>query len=189
MTRDIFQKRILTYVVLVSLVNGLFAILFLLPAFGAISASLKELDAVKHERVSIEFQRSANLDFIKNLTDIERNMKKTDALFINADAPLGFVNFLETLAARHDLLIEIHSAEEKRAEIPRGFVGLRASVAGVFPDIGRFIAQLETAPYLIEINNLQISESSAAPQKSSERGGSGISGEVISTISFKVYAK
>jgi hypothetical protein len=97
---------------------------------------------------------------IKNLDKLEASRKryqeyseKIDALFVDAEEPISFIEFLEKEAMIGRLSIEITPLVSRQFQI---------ALKGSFPDFVRYIEKMESAPYLIEISNLNISKEAAS---------------------------
>jgi len=97
---------------------------------------------------------------IKNLNEVEASRKKyqeysekIDAFFVDAKEPIGFIEFLEKEAEASKLSIEITPLVSRQFQI---------ALKGAFPDFVRYIEKMESASYLIEVANVNISEGTAS---------------------------
>lgn len=134
---------------------GLFLIVLLVwPLLGGI----KDLS----EELILEKSQAAHL--VQEKEDIERleailqeqgeDLKKLEGLFLDPENPVDFIGFLEKEARRSELGFEIASLGPGQ-EGPWPSLHFQIKNRGSFPGFLRFLEGLETAPYLIEVLNLQ----------------------------------
>jgi len=151
------KKQIVIFIIssiLVSLGLIFFAIL---PTIRAI-----EKDAVKSNDILREI--ATILDRQKNLGDIEascsvsdEDLLKSESVLISADVPISLISFFEKEAEAANLAVDISpvSSEELEDDL-WSFVSFRLSLTGSYVNFMRFFERVETAPFLIEIQNLSI---------------------------------
>ncbi len=151
------QPRNLLYVVGFLLLTPVFIILIFAPLFNAITINSKDLRTLQGELATVEAQRSVTAYFKKEMPYIDQKIKKIDALFIDAGAPIDFINFLERTAASNNLEIEINSANVvKQKDFAGEYINFQFALTGTYTDFMRFLSQIENSPYLINITALQI---------------------------------
>jgi len=87
---------------------------------------------------------------------------------------------LDKTAENSKLLSDISSVSVKTSETdPWSSLGFQITLAGLLPDFLRFLEKIETAPYLIEVQNLTVKKVS----------GSGLNLGVSATLIIKVYTR
>ncbi len=145
------------------------------PTFKDIRNNSQELISGKEKLASLE-SKIGNLNKLKaTYKEFEPKLAEIDELFVNSELPVEFISFLEKIAK--DIKVDI-----KISPAPLGgkdtwsFISFQISAISSFPNFLSFLEKLETAPYLIEIQNLNISQTSKT--------------EVISAnLSIKVYTR
>jgi len=114
----------------------------------------------------------------KNLEEI---LKKIDNLFINSEIPIDFMSFLEKTARSSSVNIDISPFSLGKADKdPWSSVNFQITATGSFPHFLSFLEKIESSPYLIEIQNLTVSQYS---------GEKKTAGNIQASFSFKVFAK
>lgn len=175
---------------LIGIIAGLaflYAVFVLGFLWGQIQHNIQALNSVRKEHVKNEAQREALEEFKKIERAAGLNFKQIDQLFINKDVPYDFVLFLENLAKGNELSMELSGGGSGGSKKdPWDELTFQVTLEGQIPDALQFIAQLEKSPYLIDIQNIQIS----AISKSSGAGnGVFIPGINRVYLSFKIAAK
>lgn len=88
---------------------------------------------------------------------LQPDLEEMERVLVEPETPIDFVQFLEKEAEDSELLIKISlvSSKEKPATSfsPLSF---KLILSGSFPDCLQFLDKLETAPYLIDINGLNL---------------------------------
>jgi len=169
---------------------GIILIAFVIyPLFSGIKKNSEELVSQRKNLASFE-ANVKNLEKFKTLyQEIEPNLEKIDTLFINPEAPVEFISFLETTAQDSQIPIKISSALDSKTEegLWPSLVFKITSISS-FPKFLKFLEKLETSPYLIEIRNLNISELDEVEIRSEEFEAFSLE-DVKSTLSIKVFTK
>lgn len=165
-----------------SAVLNLSIILFLIyPNFLKIKKVSENFLSQKQELFLLE-ERETNVNKFKNFYNREKvNLNEIEAVFINPEAPVDFIGFLEKISQDSQISIKISpiSAAAGRTDDPWNSIGFQLELAGSFPDFLKFLEKLESSAYLVEIKNLNIRglTESVAP------------GSVKANIVLKVYAR
>ena len=160
-------------------------------------------DGIKKNSESLISQKAASVSFgakIKELEefqtvyqDLKPNLEKIDALFIDSKVPVEFINFLETTSQEYQNLIKISPGLPLKTERdPWLSIVFQITSTGSFPNFLRFLAKIETSPYLIEVQNLNVKRltEKALMSKAPNQGlAEGSLGDVEATLLIKVYAK
>ena len=91
---------------------------------------------------------------------LKTDLEKIDELFINPDVPVDLIKFWRKTANDSGLLIDISPTSVEATETTSwDSIGFRLSLIGSFSNFLRFLEKIETAPYLIEIQNLSAKNS------------------------------
>ncbi len=164
-----------------------FLVFIIHPLFTGIKNNSEDLIFKKQKLLSLE-TKIENLEKFQSLwQEIEPNLEKNDQLFIDPKVPVEFISFLETAARDYEVPIEISSALPKKIEKdPWPSLFFQISSTTSFPKFLKFLARIETGPYLIEIQNLNARKLTEKELKSKESERFSL-GDVKTTLSIKVY--
>jgi len=175
-----------------------FAVLYFVLIVMVIYPLQRELKS-NSEGLVIEKGRLAQLkEEIKGLRESEdlyrssyENIERIDALFVNAEVPIEFMNFLEGSAADSQIGIDVSSVGEVKKE--SGWwpsINFQISMTGPLPQCLKFLERLEAGPYLIEISNLSVKRlAESEVQSLSLQGKNLAAGDVNMNVLIKVFAK
>ena len=99
-----------------------------------------------------------NLENFKSLYEKYRpSLEKVDNLFVDSEVPVEFIAFLEKTAEETQVEIGISSISlGKNADDLWSFNAFQITSNSSFPNFLKFLEKLETSPYLIRIQNLNI---------------------------------
>lgn len=121
--------------------------------------------------------------------EIEPSFQKIEKLFIDPEAPVEFISFLEKISKDCQMAIKISSTPSSGTEKdPWPSLFFQISSATSSPKFLKFLEKLETSPYLIEISSLNVRELTEAELKSKEFEGRSL-GDVAAALSLKVYIR
>ena len=159
------------------------------PLFEEIKNNSEDLISKKQKLLSLE-TKIENLGEFQGLwQEIEPNFKKIDQLFIDPEVPVEFISFLETTARDCELPIEISPALPSKIEKdPWPSLFFQISSTTSFSKFLRFLAKIETSPYLIETQSLNARRLTEKELKLKEFEKFSL-GDIKTTLSIKVYTK
>jgi Tfp pilus assembly protein PilO len=125
------------------------------------------------------------IDNLKNFDvsyqDREETLKQIDDLFIDSEVPVDFISFLEKTGKQSSVNVEITPfSVGKNNKDSWPFLNFQVTISGPFPSFLMFLEKIENSPYLIEIQNLTISQSAEAKQSP---------GNIKALLSFKAFSK
>lgn len=169
----------------------LFLLLFLFvvvsPRFRALSLGLQEVQAAKQEHAALELQLHSLRMFAKRLGEFESTIQEIqENMFVEAKAPIEFVQFLERMAMESSVNIEIISVNPTTGKAFGSALLFEIRMKGSGPQALRFLATLEQAPYLIEIQSFQLQGLERQDEKTLKTYPSG---SVSGRASFLVYTR
>jgi len=151
-------------ITVISIIFGIAAIILLCfviyPLLSGVKKNSQELILAKREFVSFktkneEFEQSKEV-----YRSLKTDLEKIDELFINSDVPVDLIKFWRETAKNSGLLIDISPTSVEASEtVLWDYIGFRLSLIGSFSDFLKFLEKIETAPYLIEIQNLSAKNS------------------------------
>jgi len=166
------KQKIYIIILAFFLTAVLLILFFIYPALKEIQKSSKELISEKNNSFIIAKELDEVENFRKKYEKYIPDLEKIDNLFVDSKNPVEFIKFLENTASDTGVRLEISSPSfSDNAKFP--LMIFRLSSYGDFSGNLSFINKLETGPYLIKIQNLDIgryqdSQSSKVEQKSEE---------------------
>ncbi len=175
-------KRINSSVTIFIVLILLTVVFVIFPLSREIKSNSRELVFQKESSTALQ-AKILNLEKFKVLRkSLEEFLEKTQGLFVNSSLPIEFINFLETISGRCQVQIEISPPSAGKIEKdPWPSLTFQISLTGSFSNFLKFLEKLENSPYLVEIQNVNIS-------KATKKGG-GSPDDVGATFSLKVFAK
>lgn len=172
-------KKKIYFSLALSAVLNLSIILFLIyPNFLKIKKVSENFLSQKQELFLLE-ERETNVNKFKNFYNREKvNLNEIEAVFINPEAPVDFIGFLEKISQDSQISIKISPISAAAGtDDTWNSIGFQLDLDGSFPDFLKFLEKLESSAYLVEIKNLNIRglTESVAP------------GSVKANLALKVY--
>lgn len=151
-------------IIVISIIFGIVVIILLCfviyPLLSGVKKNSQELILAKKELVSFkteteEFEQSKEV-----YRSLKTDLEKIDQLFINPDVPIDLIKFWRETAKDSGLLIDISPTSLGAEEtVLWDSIGFRLDLIGSFSNFLKFLEKIETAPYLIEIQNLSAKNS------------------------------
>lgn len=127
------------------------------PLFSEIKKISQSFISQKERIITLEQKTQSLENFTKIFPTLSPELEKIDKLFVDQKLPIDFITFLEQTAKNCQLSLEIVSSSPvSNDKDPWPSLSFQLNLAGSFPNISRFLEKLESAPYLIEIQNLTI---------------------------------
>ena len=151
-------------IIVVSIIFGIIVIILfcfvIYPLLSGVKKNSQEFILAKKEMVSFKIETEEFEQSKEIYRGLETDLEKIDELFVNPDVPIDLIKFWRETAKDSGLLIDI-SPTSLRAEetVLWDSIGFRLTLIGSFPDFLKFLEKIETAPYLIEIQNLSAKNS------------------------------
>ena len=183
------KNKINLSLVIILLAGILLFVFLILPIYKNIKGGVQELIVQKQKLMSLEEKTRNVEDFKKNHSEIEQQLGKAEDLFINSEAPVEFISFLQQMAQNYHLLIEIGPSEpfETKTE-PWLYINFHITIHSSFPNFLRFLEKLESSPYLIETKSLSL-ERLTERDLTAEKLAEFSLGDVKAGLLIDVYAK
>lgn len=144
------------------LVAGMLIIVFLIvPSVNKITKIPEELREIKSSLSSLEIEIRELENFNLKYKSYEPALKKTDELFIDPSNPVKFIEFVEKLSISSGLDYEISPlgpVQKPDGGIPWRYSNIYISTKGSWSKTLKFAKGLENGPFLIKIQNINISK-------------------------------
>ncbi len=183
------QQKIFTISTIFCLAVLLLLFLAIYPLLRGIEKSSEQFSENKKREILLE-NKTQNLQYFKGIYQIlAEDLKKVENLFIDQKVPIDFIKFLEKTAEDSGILIDISPTP----------VGLRKgdlwpslefkiTLTGSFSNCSKFIEKIETAPYLIEVQSLNLKKLTERELESPKLKQLSLN-DVTGNFSIMVFAK
>jgi Tfp pilus assembly protein PilO len=183
-------KNKINLTLLVILAISVLLFVFLIkPIYINIQDNVQELISQREQLGALEDKIKNIEEFKKNYAQIEQNLDKGEDFFVNSEAPVNFINFLEKAGSDSQITIEI---EPYSAVLQLGdeWLSNRFQIAslGNPSQILKFIEKIESGPYLVEVVDLTITSLGERDLKSKEFEGWPL-GTVALSLNLKAFAQ
>lgn len=151
-------------IIVISIIFGIVAIILfcfaIYPLLSKVRRNSEELIFAKRELVLFKAEAEEFEQSKKVYGGLKTDLKKIDQLFIDPDVPIDLIKFWRKTAQDSGLLIDISPVPLGAKEIVLwDSIGFRLELVGSFSNFLKFLEKIETAPYLIEIQNLSAKNS------------------------------
>jgi len=150
-----FKRQIIIISAVLSLSLVLLIRLAVYPLFKTIRSQSEELLSTKEKLMAITEKNKELFIWKEDYPGLEPDLMTIQALLVNSEMPIGFLQFLEKTAEGSGVSIEtslLSSADKGVSIFPS--LSFRLSLIGLFPNCLKFLDKLENAPYLLEIQGL-----------------------------------
>jgi len=127
------------------------------PLLRGIKKSSGELIAIRNDLIEISGQTGSLVQIKKIYEEVEPDFKKIDQFLIDPEVPIDLIRFWEKTAKDSEVSINIYSTVLKKSgnELWNS-MGFQITLIGSFSHFLRFFEKVETGPYLVEIQNLNV---------------------------------
>ncbi len=183
------KKQIILFSGICLVISLILIFSFILPLVIGIKNSSSKLVGIKKELAIIHEKADGIGDVKATCNAISSDLERSESLFVNLEVPVSLIEYLENNADDLSLLVKTSPVflKEVKDDI-WDFVGFRLTITGSYNNFMRFIERIESAPFLIEIQDL-----SARILTGSELGVEGYeafrSGDVSASLTIKVFGK
>jgi hypothetical protein len=179
------KKKNYLIIAIPGLIIFIFIISMILPLFRNIQENSKELVEQKKALIQLEEKEKSFKRVENQYRSYRPNLTKIDSLFIDAETPISFVEFLEKAAADSNLSISINPGTTRKLE--KDFwpsTDFQLILMGSFPNFLSFLERLESSFYLIEISNLNVERLTEEQIKEGF-----LPGDIKATMPLKVFSR
>lgn len=160
----------------------LFAVFAVLPLLRGIRVDSKNLEAQYIEVLKATLAEREVADFQRFFEEEAANFGRIDGLFADAETPIGFIEFLEGIAASSNLELKIAPGNPRKEKgVPWPVMDFQLVSSASYPELLRFLEKLENGPYLLEVRNASVTR---------ERGATGeetAAKDVSFTLQIQVF--
>jgi len=178
-------------IILISVVSGIiglaFIFLLIYPLFKRIIKNSQGIIETRKEIVLSQDKAGDISQIKKDFKKLEPDLEKIDSLFVDSEAPIGLIEFLEKTAVNSGISIEIRPVSLKKSkEDSWDSIGFQITTISSSDNSLRFLEKLEATHYLIEIQNVVVNKLTEQNLKSQRYEGYSL-GDVILNLKIKVF--
>lgn len=143
----------------------------------------------KKELLLLKLQAENLLKFQQHYLVFREKLDKVNEVFLDPETPFDFLNFLEEVAKKNQLPIEvsINPAKETKGDIWPS-LSFKVFLNGSFPKVLKFLEKIENGLYLTELESLKTTRV-AEEEIRKEEAGVLATGDVRANLVVKVYTK
>ena len=182
------KNQITISLVVVLALSILLVVLLIRPTYHDIKSNSQNLISQKKQLLTLENKIENIEQFREKHQEIQQNLTAAETVFINAEAPVNFISFLQKNAQNCQVSIEIFpSFPSKVGDDPWISSAFQLISNGSFPNFIKFLEKLESSPYLVEIKNLNINRLSEKELRLEKFQGLSV-GDIEATLLIKTYA-
>jgi len=134
----------------------LFVVLFvfqILPLSSTLKNYCRELSLQEATLELLKQQLSGIEEYRENASIYQKYLSDIDSAFIAADAPIVFMEFLESEAERENLTLEVAASALQQGGFSLIF---QVNLRGPFANASRLLERLEESHWLMALSNLRI---------------------------------
>lgn len=153
------KNKIYITLIIFALIALILVVFFVFPILKKIRTISEEIISAKNNTATLGVQAKEIENFKKNYLLYKPNLEKMEQLFINEKDSVNFIKFLEKTASDLGITSKISflpSSDEEKKD----FITFQFFSNGDFSKILNFLEKIETGPYLVEIDDLTIKNSS-----------------------------
>lgn len=135
----------------------LFAVFAIVPLLGGIRNDSRHLEIQSLKVLTAASAEKEAAEFLKFSQAKEEDFQKIENIFVDAETPIGFIRFIEEIAATSNLAVKITpGAADKKKGVPWPVMDFQLASSASYPVFLRFLEKLENGPYLLEVQNTSL---------------------------------
>ncbi len=157
-------------------------LLVIIPLFLHIKGNAKNLASMQQQANGLQKQNHDVEEFKQHYADYKNNLDAVNTMFIDRQNPVGFITFLETAASEAGINVQISLSQDTNPT-DLGAITFSLFASANFLNILQFVQVIEHGPYLIDIENAAITNSSQADAKNNP------SSAVDATFQINAFSK
>ena len=157
------KRQIILISVFFAVLAIILAVFLIYPIFLEIKNNSAELINIKTDLVQPNDSLHGVSKLQKEYQLVEPDFNKIKSFFIDPNAPVDFIKFLETIAKDSSVSIKISPITMEASETdPWKFLSYQISSNGSYDNIMEFLERVENSNYLIKIQNLELRKAAIA---------------------------
>ncbi|MCH7828733.1 hypothetical protein IH982_02645 [Patescibacteria group bacterium] len=132
----------------------LFGVLAVLPLLRGIKRDSKDLENQYLKVLQASSAETEVAKFLKLSQAKEEDFETIENIFVDAETPIGFIRFIEKIAATLNLTVKITPGTVKKQKgVAWPIMDFQLASSVSYPVFLRFLEKLENGPYLLKVQN------------------------------------
>jgi len=96
-------------------------------------------------------------EFLKFSQKHKEDFGVIENIFVDGETPIGFIRFIEKIAATSNLTVKITPGTQKKQKgVPWPVMDFQLASSANYPEFLRFLEKLENGPYLLSVQNTSL---------------------------------
>jgi len=96
-------------------------------------------------------------EFLKFSQAHQEDFQTIENTFVDGETPIGFIRFIEKIAATSNLTVKITPGTQKKQKgVPWPVMDFQLASSANYPEFLRFLEKLENGPYLLSVQNTSL---------------------------------
>ena len=150
------QKTIIAIATLLVVIL-LFGALVVFPLFQGIKRDSRDLESQYLKVLTAASSEKEAAEFLEFFEANEESFNVIENIFVDAQTPIGFIRFIEEIAAASNLTVEITpDTPKKQKGVPWPIMDFQFASSASYPAFLRFLEKLENGPYLLSLQNVSL---------------------------------
>ena len=160
----------------------LFTALAVFPLLQAIKRDSKDLESQYLKVLTAASAEKEVAEFLEFFEVNEESFNVIENIFVDAQTPIGFIQFIEEIAAASNLTVKITPDDPKKQKgVPWPVMDFQLASSASYPMFLRFLEKLENGPYLLLVQNASLT------RERSSRDEENIAKDVSFTLLVQVF--
>lgn len=153
----IIKNKIYTISIVFILITIVLVFFVIFPFLEKIRSNSQKLISQKQDFANLEIKIKSLEQFKNFYQDYQPKLIKIDTLFVDKDAPINFIEFLEKNARDSQVTIEISLLPFEKIEDDHwSSLRFRIAIKGSPSNFLEFLDRLENSHYLVEVKGLNV---------------------------------
>ena len=135
----------------------LFTALAIVPLLQGISKDSRHLEVQYLKVLEASSAEKEAAEFLKFSQAKEEDFRAIENIFVDGETPIGFIQFIEGIAAASNLAVKITpDTPKKKKGVPWPVMDFQLASSASYPEFLRFLEKLENGPYLLLVQNISL---------------------------------
>ena len=135
----------------------LFGALIVFPLLKGIKKDSKDLENQYLKVLEASSAEKEAAEFLKFSQAKKEGFLAIENIFVDGETPIGFIRFIEEIAATSNLIVKITPGTVKKKKgVPWPVMDFQLASSASYLEFLRFLDKLENAPYLLSVQNTSL---------------------------------
>jgi len=135
----------------------LFGVLGVFPLLRGIKRDSKDLENQYLKVLEASSAETEVAEFLKFSQSHKEDFEIIENIFVDGETPIGFIRFIEEIAATSNLTVKITPGIPKKQKgVPWPVMDFQLASSANYLEFLRFLEKLENGPYLLKVQNTSL---------------------------------